>query len=139
GVALLRPSVPVPANGARGPVPVLHHDRGRRRSRRGDRAHGARTADGAPAAGALPVAGMPAGGGPLAELLAALSPPLEYLAAGDFAGAPRTGLPLDTLAARVMRARAGAPPPLERALADLDEIVGRLRGAPPDARADLLP
>jgi ATP-dependent DNA helicase RecG len=81
---------------------------------------------------------MTAGGGSLAELLAALAPPLEYLAASDFAGARRTGLPLDVLAERVARARQDAPAALDRALGELDEIVGRLRGAPPDGRADLL-
>ena len=81
---------------------------------------------------------MTAGGGPLAELLAALAPPLEYLAASDFAGAARTGLPIDALAERVARARQDAPAALERTLAALDEIVERLRAAPPDGRADLL-
>ncbi len=75
---------------------------------------------------------------PLAALLAALAPPLDYLAATDFAGAPRTTLPLDTLAERLARTRAAPPAGLAGALAELDGIVERLRDAPPDGRGTLL-
>ena len=42
---------------------------------------------------------------PLAELLRALAPPLEYLAADDFRRVQQTHLPLPALAERVARAR----------------------------------
>jgi ATP-dependent DNA helicase RecG len=81
---------------------------------------------------------MAAGGGPLVELLAALAPPLEYLAASDFTGAARTRLPVDALAERIARARHAPPAGVRETLAELDAIVGALRGASPGARADLL-
>src|SRR5262249_60277714 len=55
------------------------------------------------------VAGM-SGTTPLAELLQALAPPLEYLAADDFRRVQHTHLPLPALADRAPRARAAASP-----------------------------
>src|SRR5262245_18769854 len=81
---------------------------------------------------------MAAGGGPLVELLAALAPPLEYLAASDFTGAARTRLPLDALAERIARARPVVPAEMRETLAELDAIVADLRAAPPEERRDLL-
>ena len=78
------------------------------------------------------------GGGSLAELLDALAPPLEYLAADGFRQAARTRLPLRTLAERVARARADAAPGVDRALGELDEVLAALGQAAPDARAALL-
>jgi ATP-dependent DNA helicase RecG len=66
---------------------------------------------------------------PLAELLQALAPPLEYLAADGFRRLDQTRLPLLALAARLARARAQAP--ADAALAELDAILAALReGAP---------
>jgi ATP-dependent DNA helicase RecG len=81
---------------------------------------------------------MTDGGGPLAELLDALAPPLEYLAADGFRQAARTRLPLRTLAERLARARAQAAPGVDRALGELDEVLAALGGAAPDARTALL-
>ena len=78
------------------------------------------------------------GGGSLAELLDALAPPLEYLAADGFRQAARTRLPLRTLAERVARARADAAPGVDRALGELDEVLAALGQAAPEARAALL-
>ncbi len=81
---------------------------------------------------------MPAGGAPLVELLAVLAPPLEYLAASDFSGAARTGLPLDALAERIAHARRDPPAGSAGALRELDAIIDALRQAAPAARAGLL-
>ncbi len=81
---------------------------------------------------------MSPGDGPLAELLAALAPPLEYLAATGFRGADRTGLPLQALAERLARVRQHPPPGLDPALAELDAVLGGLRDARPEDRASLL-
>jgi ATP-dependent DNA helicase RecG len=78
------------------------------------------------------------GGGSLAELLDALAPPLEYLAADGFRQAARTRLPLRTLTERVARARTDAAPGVDRALSELDEVLAALGQAAPDARAALL-
>ena len=48
---------------------------------------------------------MTAGARPLDELLQALAPPLEFLAAHDFQSSERTSLPLDAIRARVTEAR----------------------------------
>ncbi len=81
---------------------------------------------------------MSDGGAPLADLLAVLAPPLEYLASADFAGASRTGLPLDAIAERLARARGEAPAALAAPLAALAVVVERLREAEGAARAALL-
>jgi ATP-dependent DNA helicase RecG len=81
---------------------------------------------------------MSAGGEALLELLAALAPPLEYLAATNFTRAARVGLPLDALAERIARARGDQAGDLRGPLSELDEIIGLLRGASPEDRADLL-
>jgi ATP-dependent DNA helicase RecG len=81
---------------------------------------------------------MSAGAGPLAELLAVLAPPLDYLATAGFAGAARTGLPLDVIAERLAGARRDAPPRVEAALTDLAEVVAGLRVAPAAGREPLL-
>jgi ATP-dependent DNA helicase RecG len=65
---------------------------------------------------------------PLAELLRALAPPLEYLAADGFRRLDQTRLPLPALAERVRRAREAGPPGAAGALAELDDILDRLRG-----------
>jgi ATP-dependent DNA helicase RecG len=73
---------------------------------------------------------------PLADLLRALAPPLEYLAAENFRRLERTRLPLPTLEARVARARAtgqGAGP-----LAELEGILTALRRRPPEEHGALL-
>jgi len=79
---------------------------------------------------------MSTGPAPLAELLAVLAPPLDYLATAGFAGAARTGLPLDAIADRLARARRDAP--VDAALDALAEVVAGLRVAPPDSREPLL-
>src|SRR5262245_50344798 len=66
-------------------------------------------------------------GAPLAELLRALAPPLDYLAAGDFRQLEQTRLPIPVLAERVRRARAAQPPGAGEALAELEEILDGLR------------
>jgi ATP-dependent DNA helicase RecG len=81
---------------------------------------------------------MTAGDRPFAELLAALSPPLEYLAATDFRGSDRTGLPLQVLAERLARVRSDPPPGLEDVLAELASVLDALRGAPQEHRGALL-
>src|SRR5262249_12536075 len=81
---------------------------------------------------------MSAGDAPLAELLAALAPPLEYLAANEFQGAVRTRLPLDALVQRLARARADAAPELHAALEELGGVLDALRSAAPADRAPLL-
>src|SRR5262249_59447889 len=128
--------LPHPAYGAGAPRPVLPDERGRGCGRRGHRDHRRRPGDGALPARALrqrPRA-MTAGSGPLAELLDALAPPLEYLAADGFRQAARTSLPLRALTERLARARAEAGPGGDRALGELDEVLAALRGAAPDAR-----
>src|SRR5439155_337627 len=77
--------------------------------RRGHRPHAPRAVHGAPAAGAPPARMTPAAA-PLAELLRALAPPLEYLAADDFRRLDQTRLPLPALAERLARAPASGPP-----------------------------
>ena len=64
---------------------------------------------------------------PLAELLRALAPPLEYLAADDFRRLDQTRLPLPALAERVARARASGPPGAAGPLAELERILAALR------------
>src|SRR5204862_516661 len=112
--------LPHPPHRARVPGAVLHHARRRRGGRRGHRPHGPRAVHGVSAAGAPPARMTPAAA-PLAELLRALAPPLEYLAADDFRRLDQTRLPLPPLGqlhvgeeatavgevARVHEARAG--------------------------------
>ena len=124
-----------PAHRAGVPGAVLHHDRGGGRRGRWHRDPLARAGHGAAAAGALP-GPMSTGPAPLAELLAVLAPPLDYLATAGFAGAARTGLPLDAIADRLARARRDAP--VDAALDALAEVVAGLRVAPPDGREPLL-
>src|SRR5439155_1672542 len=78
------------------------------------------------AAGAPPARMMPAAA-PLAELLRALAPPLEYLAADDFRRLDQTRLPLPALAERVARARESGPPGAAGPLAELERILAALR------------
>jgi ATP-dependent DNA helicase RecG len=75
---------------------------------------------------------------PLGELLRALAPPLEYLAADGFRRLDQTRLPLTALAERVQRARAGAGPELEALLDELRAILDALRGGAPTEREALL-
>src|SRR5207245_551614 len=84
------------------PGAVLHHAGRRRGGRRGHRPHGPRAVHGVPAAGAPPARMTPAAA-PLAELLRALAPPLEYLAADDFRRLDQIRLPLPALAANLAR------------------------------------
>jgi ATP-dependent DNA helicase RecG len=63
---------------------------------------------------------------PLAELLQALAPPLEYLAADDFRRLEQTRLPLPVLAERLRRARADAPG-VSAPLAELEQILDELQ------------
>ncbi|HWP65483.1 MAG TPA: hypothetical protein VNO26_06195, partial [Candidatus Limnocylindria bacterium] len=74
----------------------------------------------------------------LEALLVALAPPLEYLAADDFRHAARTTLPLDAIESRLAAARkATNDPAATPALDELRDVLGRLAGAAPDARAPL--
>jgi ATP-dependent DNA helicase RecG len=73
---------------------------------------------------------------PLADLLRALAPPLEYLAAEDFRRLERTRLPLPALADRVARARAAGQGDVP--LAELDAILTDLGRRPPGEHAALL-
>jgi ATP-dependent DNA helicase RecG len=66
---------------------------------------------------------------PLAELLQALAPPLEYLAADDFRRLDQTRLPLPVLAERVRRARA-AGAAKAAPLAELEGILHALQERP---------
>ncbi len=75
---------------------------------------------------------------PLAELLRALAPPLEYLAADDFRRLDQTRLPLPALAERVARARASGPPGAAVPLAELERILGALRVGPAREQEELL-
>src|SRR5437867_3191606 len=68
---------------------------------------------------------------PLAELLRALAPPLEYLAADDFRRVQQTHLPLPALAERVARARTAASPAAAATLVELERILGELASGPP--------
>src|SRR5436190_4919600 len=74
---------------------------------------------------------------PFAELLRALAPPLEYLAADDFRRVQQTHLPLPALAERVARARTAASPAAAATLGALERILPALASAPP--REELLP
>ena len=67
---------------------------------------------------------------PLAELLRALAPPLEYLAADDFRRLDQTHLPLPALAERVKRAQAAGAAEVAAPLAELDGILAALRERP---------
>jgi ATP-dependent DNA helicase RecG len=78
---------------------------------------------------------MTTAAGPLAELLQALAPPLEYLAADDFRRLEQTRLPLPALAARMARARAARPD--DATLGELAGILDAL-GAADAARGPLL-
>jgi len=73
---------------------------------------------------------------PLADLLRALAPPLEYLAADEFRRTDQTRLPLPALAERVARARAAAP--ALPALGELDAILAGLRDRPSAEHGALL-
>ncbi|HYR95319.1 MAG TPA: hypothetical protein VEM57_01230, partial [Candidatus Binatus sp.] len=73
---------------------------------------------------------------PLADLLRALAPPLEYLAAEDFRRLERTRLPLPALADRVARARAAGQG--DAPLAELDAILSDLRRRPAEEHGALL-
>jgi ATP-dependent DNA helicase RecG len=75
---------------------------------------------------------------PLAALLQALSPPLEYLAADGFRRLETTRLPLAALRDLLARARAAAPTEADAALADLEAIFGAVSGGGPTERAALL-
>jgi ATP-dependent DNA helicase RecG len=79
-----------------------------------------------------------AGAAPLGELLRALAPPLEYLAADGFRRLDQTRLPLGVLAERVRHARADAPPDVRALLDELDGILEALRGGASAAREALL-
>ena len=68
---------------------------------------------------------------PLAELLRALAPPLEYLAADDFRRVQQTHLPLPALAERVARARTAASPAAAATLVELERILAELASGPP--------
>jgi ATP-dependent DNA helicase RecG len=70
----------------------------------------------------------PTAHGPLAELVRALAPPLDYLAADEFRRLERTRLPLPALAERVRLARTASPPEALPALAELETILEGLRG-----------
>src|SRR2546426_6465278 len=63
---------------------------------------------------------------PLAELLRALAPPLESLAADDFRRLDQTRLPLPALTDRVRHARASEPPGAAAPLAELERILAAL-------------
>ena len=76
--------------------------------------------------------------GPLADLLRALAPPLEYLAADDFRRLEHTRLPLATLAERVARAREAAAPDVAAALAEVAAILTALAREPPELHAPLV-
>ncbi len=65
---------------------------------------------------------------PLAELLQALGPPLEYLAADDFRRLDQTRLPLPALAERLARALAAGP--ADATMAELGGILAALRERP---------
>ena len=64
---------------------------------------------------------------PLAELLQALAPPLEYLAADDFRRLEQTRLPLPVLAERLRRARADVSSSVAAPLAELEQILEELQ------------
>ncbi len=76
---------------------------------------------------------MSAAAAPLGELLRALAPPLEYLAADGFRRLDQTRLPLKALLERARRARAEAPATLRPLL---DEIRGILETLGADAPAE---
>jgi ATP-dependent DNA helicase RecG len=67
-------------------------------------------------------------GATLADVVQALERPLAYLAADDFRRAQYTTLPLDAIADRIARARAGAGPAAVAVLEELAEIVTSLQG-----------
>jgi ATP-dependent DNA helicase RecG len=69
---------------------------------------------------------MTHGAAPLAELLTALAPPLEYLAADGFRRLDQTRLPLPALAERVRRARASGLAAASAPLAELEGILDAL-------------
>ena len=77
-------------------------------------------------------------GAPLGDLLRALTPPLEYLAADGFRHVEQTRLPLAALAERVQRARAGAGPGLSGLLDELRHILEALQAGAPAEREALL-
>jgi hypothetical protein len=68
-------------------------------------------------------------------VLQALERPLEYLAADDFRRAAETKLPLDAIAARIARARAGADVATAAILAELDDVVRALQARTGEAAA----
>ncbi len=80
----------------------------------------------------------PERGTPLAELLQALAPPLEYLAADDFRRLDQTRLPLDALAARLARARAGSGGAAAAPLAELSEVFATLQHEPAETHGAAL-
>jgi ATP-dependent DNA helicase RecG len=84
------------------------------------------------------VAGAAAGSAPLAALLRALVPPLEYLAADDFRRVADTRLPLGALSARVADARRAAPGTAAPALAELGRILDALAARAPGEHEPLL-
>ena len=138
GAESYRDSLPDPAHRARVPGAVLHDDRRGGGGGRGHRDHGARSDDGAPAPGALPIPMSP-GDGPLAELLAALAPPLEYLAAD---GLPGSG-PHRAAAAGARRSGSRACGSIRRPASTLRSpsstpSSAALRDARPEDRASLL-
>jgi ATP-dependent DNA helicase RecG len=75
---------------------------------------------------------------PLAELLQALAPPLDYLAADDFRHLDKTRLPLPALTERVARARAAAPAAGAAPLAELAGILAALTAHPAREQEPLL-
>ena len=80
----------------------------------------------------------PERGTPLAELLQALAPPLEYLATDDFRRLDQTRLPLDALAARLAHARAGSGGAAAAPLAELSEVFATLQHEPAETHGAAL-
>ena len=81
---------------------------------------------------------MSAGAAPLEELLRALAPPLEYLAADGFRRLDQTRLPLSALLERAERAHAAAPASVRPLLEDLRRILEALGSDAPADREALL-
>jgi ATP-dependent DNA helicase RecG len=86
----------------------------------------------------LPPGSPAASQAPLDDLLRALAPPLEYLAADGFRRLETTRLPLSALAERIVRARAEGRAEVAAPLAELEAILAGLGRQPVREHADLL-
>jgi ATP-dependent DNA helicase RecG len=81
---------------------------------------------------------MTAADGPLADLLRALAPPLDFLAADDFRHCDRTHLPLASLQARLREARPVVAAPVRAVLDELAQVLSGLDERPEGERVAAL-